>query len=147
MISSPNSNTQEITNVDLDNIFLSEKSKQGFSSTSRLSKLIQNFCTVNEKEKYLETYVTDYYKQDSINNLYNVNNDNSNLRAHRHKADPYPPKSHTCPTCGRLFIQLVHLEHHIRTHTVERPYPCQACNKRFPTSSGLKRHCKIHRRK
>ncbi len=65
MISSPNSiNTREIiTNVDSNNIFPSEESKQGFSS--ELSKLMQDFDIVNEKEKDLETYLTKHNNQDN----------------------------------------------------------------------------------
>ncbi len=60
MISPP---TQE--NIGLDNIFSSEKSKQGFSS--ELSKLIQNFDKLNEQEKDLETYLTKHNNQNNSN--------------------------------------------------------------------------------
>ncbi len=52
---------------------------------------------------------------------------------------PYAQKSHSCPipTCGRLFKRLEHLKRHVRTHTQERPYVCQCCEKAFSRSDNL----------
>ncbi|KAH9993928.1 hypothetical protein BJV77DRAFT_943893 [Russula vinacea] len=33
--------------------------------------------------------------------------------------------------CGRLFKRLEHLKRHLRTHTLEHPFQCQNCRKRF----------------
>lgn len=50
-----------------------------------------------------------------------------------------PYKSHSCPipSCGRLFKRLEHLKRHVRTHTQERPYVCNHCNKAFSRSDNL----------
>ena len=50
-----------------------------------------------------------------------------------------PYKSHSCPipSCGRLFKRLEHLKRHVRTHTQERPYVCNYCNKAFSRSDNL----------
>lgn len=50
-----------------------------------------------------------------------------------------PYKSHSCPipSCGRLFKRLEHLKRHVRTHTQERPYICNHCNKAFSRSDNL----------
>lgn len=50
-----------------------------------------------------------------------------------------PYKSHSCPIpmCGRLFKRLEHLKRHVRTHTQERPYICNFCNKAFSRSDNL----------
>jgi len=57
-------------------------------------------------------------------------------------------KAFSCPlySCGRLFKRLEHLKRHLRTHTLERPFPCHICRKRFSRSDNLTQHMRIHNR-
>ncbi|KAI0309303.1 STE like transcription factor-domain-containing protein [Amylostereum chailletii] len=57
-------------------------------------------------------------------------------------------KAFTCPlfSCGRLFKRMEHLKRHLRTHTMERPFPCPRCQKRFSRSDNLNQHLRIHAR-
>lgn len=57
-------------------------------------------------------------------------------------------KVFVCPlySCGRLFKRLEHLKRHVRTHTMERPFACDLCKKRFSRSDNLNQHLRIHAR-
>lgn len=47
-----------------------------------------------------------------------------------------------CPFCNSTFNKPSVLEKHIRTHTNERPYPCEICNLAFKTKSNYYKHCR-----
>lgn len=47
-----------------------------------------------------------------------------------------------CPYCDTFFSKPSVLEKHIRTHTNERPYPCEPCNLAFKTKSNYYKHCR-----
>ncbi|KAJ6550838.1 hypothetical protein DFH09DRAFT_606812 [Mycena vulgaris] len=55
-------------------------------------------------------------------------------------------KAFICPlySCGRLFKGMEHLRRHLRTHTIERPFACPRCDKRFSTSDNLDQHVRTH---
>ncbi|KAG8215457.1 STE like transcription factor-domain-containing protein [Butyriboletus roseoflavus] len=78
--------------------------------------------------------------------------DNSTLPSYSHGTDssgagsPITSKAFVCPLfcCGRLFKRMEHLKRHVRTHTMERPYQCDRCMKRFSRSDNLNQHLRIH---
>ena len=57
-------------------------------------------------------------------------------------------RNFVCPlySCGRLFKRMEHLKRHMRTHTMERPFPCPRCNKNFSRSDNLTQHLRTHER-
>lgn len=80
------------------------------------------------------------------------NPDNGTLPPYSHGTDssgassPITSKAFVCPLfcCGRLFKRMEHLKRHVRTHTMERPYQCDRCMKRFSRSDNLNQHLRIH---
>ncbi|XP_072023982.1 uncharacterized protein [Amphiura filiformis] len=49
-------------------------------------------------------------------------------------------RPHSCEWCDKRFLTTTDLKRHIRTHTGEQPYPCPLCPKRFSQSQNLKKH-------
>ncbi|XP_053560803.1 zinc finger and BTB domain-containing protein 8B [Bombina bombina] len=57
-----------------------------------------------------------------------------------------PIKLHKCPFCPYTAKQKGILKRHIRSHTGERPYPCEICGKRFTRQEHLRSHAlSVHR--
>ena len=42
-----------------------------------------------------------------------------------------------CHECGQVFSKAEHLSRHIRSHTKERPFGCDVCNKAYSRQSVL----------
>ncbi|XP_055246756.1 ras-responsive element-binding protein 1 isoform X4 [Gorilla gorilla gorilla] len=52
----------------------------------------------------------------------------------------------TCPHCPRVFPWASSLQRHMLTHTGERPYKCQTCERTFTLKHSLVRHQRIHQK-
>ncbi|NXX85106.1 ZBT8A protein, partial [Urocolius indicus] len=55
-------------------------------------------------------------------------------------ADDLPRMRFRCPFCTHTVKRRADLKRHLRCHTGERPYPCDACGKRFTRLEHLRNH-------
>lgn len=65
------------------------------------------------------------------------------LRDHRKQIKHVRPKNHTCTICSRSFTY-TNFKLHMRTHTMEKPYECELCQKKFSLACNLRRHIMTH---
>lgn len=52
--------------------------------------------------------------------------------------------SYICNYCGKGWANTTTLNHHIRSHTNEKPYSCKICNKSFISAGSLAAHVPTH---
>ena len=53
-------------------------------------------------------------------------------------------KPYECDVCEKIFSQSERLKMHKRTHTGEKPYECDICQKKFSDHRNLKAHKRTH---
>lgn len=54
-------------------------------------------------------------------------------------------KKFKCPYCSFSAMHQCILKRHMRSHTGERPYPCEICGKKFTRREHMKRHTLVRR--
>ena len=50
----------------------------------------------------------------------------------------------SCPECSQVFSKKIELNHHVRTHRLEKPHQCGHCDNKFSLKAHLDNHLAIH---
>lgn len=64
----------------------------------------------------------------------------STFRIHSVRIHGHGEKAQVCGICSKHFANRYQLKQHYNTHTGQRPYECDRCDKTFTQSSSLKLH-------
>ncbi|KAL1485491.1 hypothetical protein MTO96_031912 [Rhipicephalus appendiculatus] len=67
-----------------------------------------------------------------------------NQRMQYHQRTHTDERPYKCNQCNKAFRQLGHLNDHIRIHTGERPFQCQLCPMNFSRKNRLMNHLATH---
>jgi len=66
------------------------------------------------------------------------------INSTRHMSTHTMEKTYVCETCDKAFLAPNNLKIHMRVHTGEKPYVCKTCGKSFSVSWNLTSHMRTH---
>ena len=136
--------------IDMDSI-KNEDNKSTTSGTSQASPDdISNYYRIQKANSEKSTPLDLLSKSsNSPGSVHSLGSFNSGSTTHPHSYSlPFSLNSRpntTCHICGKTFACYSALEIHIRSHTKERPFKCEICDRGFSTKGNMKQHMLTHK--
>jgi len=126
------SGEKESSNVQLNNLFMSATRVNEIQNDPSTSTVIRTPKTTNQ----------------TIESADQKNNEDfilvKDLKKSSKTAYKDRPKNLVCPHCSYKTYHVSNLTNHMRTHTGEKPFPCQHCGETFRFSGVRNLHEKTH---
>ena len=96
-------------------------------------------CATMFKQTELRRHLVESHNNDSLPCCYcgKLFTSRKYLEKHElvHQAGNFP-----CPECGKCFSQKITMQHHLRSHSLDKEYSCEACGQMFTQRMGLCHH-------
>lgn len=101
-------------------------------------------CTANYKKRKsdVSAYLNKYHQMLMLSSLFPVPHPSVPSSASFSAVNDFTVirKKFKCPYCSFSAMHQCILKRHMRSHTGERPYPCEICGKKFTRREHMKRH-------
>ena len=92
------------------------------------------FSAINEKEDHYKMHKKEFKCSLCSKSFFTASG------FEQHKANE--SHAHPCDDCGKVFTSTIQLKKHKTTHSTDRPFACEQCEKSFCSSANLRSHAR-----
>ena len=122
--------------------FKCEYCEHTFGRLSHLRKHVKKVCGPNKQEKQASTIFQCKFCETVFPSKIELRKHTSTCEKKESKVKPDQVALHVCNICNKDFASPYNVRRHQLTHSDDRPFACQFCNKSFKEKSSLTKHVK-----